>query len=53
MYKYEVIYHQDFNGKTLKDSYMRTVKEKSEIATVVRNLHEDPCVFMVEVRLVE
>lgn len=42
-----ITYKQKFSGKVLTDSYVRTVKDRGEIAQIENDLYSDPHVFSV------
>lgn len=43
-----ITYKQNFRGKVLEDSYVRTVKNREEIQKIENDLYIDPLVFSVE-----
>lgn len=45
---YKVTYAQSFNGKTLKDSYIKYGRTLEEMEQTVTDLHKDPHVLYVE-----
>lgn len=43
-----ITFKQNFRGRILTDSYVRTVKSYEEIAKIENDLYIDPLVFSVE-----
>lgn len=48
MKTYKITYKQEFGGKILEDSYLRTVDHEGELIKVEQALYSDPHVFSVE-----
>ena len=47
MKRYRIIYKQEFMGKVLQNSYIRTIENEHELQRAISALYEDPHVFSV------
>lgn len=48
MKRYKITYEQEFMGKILEYSYIRSINNEDEIHNVIEALYEDPHVFSVD-----
>lgn len=49
----EITYKQEFNGRVLTESYIRTVKDHKELIKIENDLFDDPHVISVEMKRVK